>query len=277
MRHGLAAAALAALAVALPAPAAAQPDAEAVVRNAMRVLAESHPPQVEDYTLDLVYRDVRMPVYVRRDGDEWEVLTPEESPLGDFASMAVFWPELAVMADEESDDGDEMDDVEYLRREVVEGRDAHVVTADLGEDLPADGVESVELFIDARTHQVLRIHMTGILPEDAVEEFGDGEGRMDFNLDMLDHQEAEGLVVPGRLRLRMTMELPEMDASERAQMRIGIAMARTQLENSDEPEAKEMLMMIDLFSAILTGDEMDLDMRVEDLQVNSGPPSWIDG
>jgi len=276
MRHGLAAAALAALAVALPSPAAAQPDVEEVVRNLTRVMAESHPPQVEDYTLTLVYRDARMPVYVRRDGDEWEVLTPEDAPLAEFASMAVFWPELSGIAGEEGEE--ELDDVEYLRRDEVEGRPAHVLTAELGGDLPAEDmeVEAAEIFVDARTYHLLRMHLAGNMPEDAMEELGSGGGRMEFTLDMLDHRETEGLVIPSRVRLRMTMELPEMEASERAQMRMGIAMARTQLENSDEPEAKEMLLMIDLFAAILTGDEMDLDMRVEDVEVNSGPPSWID-
>jgi hypothetical protein len=277
MRHGFAAAALAALAVALPAPAAAQPETAEIVRNLARVMAESHPPQVEDYTLTLVYREMRMPVYVRREGDEWEVSTPEDAPLGDFASMAVFWPELATIAAE--DGSAELDEARYLRRDQVEGRETHVLTADLNGDGRSEDIEAAEIFVDARTHQVLRMHVAGTLPPDSDDGEGFGGiagGRMELTIDMLDHHETDGLVIPGRVRLRMRMEMPEMEASERAQMRMGIALARAELENSDEPEAREMLAMIDLFASILTGEEMDIPMTVEDVRVNTGAPEWMD-
>jgi hypothetical protein len=76
MRASFAAAALATLTFAAPAPAAAQPDAAQVLTEAFRVMAASHPPEVRDYTMTLRFRTMELPVYVQRDGDEWEVSTP---------------------------------------------------------------------------------------------------------------------------------------------------------------------------------------------------------
>lgn len=270
MRFPFAAAALAALAFAVP--AAAQPQAGQVLRDALRVLGENHPQQVEDYTLTLNVRGVRMPVYVVREGDEWEVVTPEDAALADFATMAVLWPEFASAGAIPEDD-DSADGAVYVRGDEVEGRAAHVITADWG--LESDGLDSALIYIDARTHQVVRIHMAGMMEDDEGEGFGAATGEMAATLDMLDHQETDGLVVPRRLRVRMSMEL-EMDDSERAQARVGIAMARAQMQGSKEPEAREMLVMLDLFSSVLAGEEMDIPITVEDVRVNSGPPAWVD-
>jgi hypothetical protein len=274
MRASFAAAVLATLTLA--APAAAQPDAAQVLAQAFRVLAASHPPQVQDYTMTLRYQSIELSVYVQREGDEWEVSTPEDAPLGDFAGMAVLWPEFAGVAGDADEEG-VLEDAVYVRADQVEGRATHVLTAELGTELESDGLDSVLVYVDASTHHVLRMHLAGVMNEAMGDDFGAAAGgRVEFTLDMLDHRATDGLVVPGRVRVRMRMEMPQMEESERSQARMGIAMARSQLQNSDDPEAKEMLVMMDLFAAILNGDEMDIPMTVEEVRVNSGPPEWVE-
>jgi hypothetical protein len=48
------------------------------------------------------------------------------------------------------------------------------------------------------------------------------------------------------------------------------------MQGSDDPEAREMLAMMELFSTLLSGGELDLPMAVEDVVVNAGPPAWLD-
>jgi hypothetical protein len=197
-------------------------------------------------------------------------------PLADFAEMAVLWPQFAG-AGGAGEDG-LLDEAIYVRGDQVEGHDTHVLTAELGTDLESEGLDSVLVYVDASTHHVLRIHLAGVMEEAMGEDLGAvSGGRMEFTLDLLDHRATDGLVVPGRVRVRMRMEMPEMEESERSQARMGIAMARSQLQNSDDPEAREMLAMMDLFAAILEGEEMDLPMTVEDVRVNAGPPEWYEG
>lgn len=41
-------------------------------------------------------------------------------------------------------------------------------------------------------------------------------------------------------------------------MTMGIAMLRAQMQGSDDPEAREMLAMMEMFSAMLEGGELDI-------------------
>lgn len=273
MRAGFAAAALAVLVIA--APAAAQPSGPEVLRSAVEALARSHGPEVRDYAFTLVYNDVRMPVFVQRGDEEWTVHTPEgdESPMGSLMSMAVMWPAF-VPVDEEPVDVEELQEARYLRTEQVGGRSAHVVTAEFGDDLAMEGLDSAYVYVDAENGSLLRILAAGSMPEES-EEFAGGAMRL--TADMLDHRETDGVVVPRRLHVRMDLEAPEMSGMERAQMTMGMTVLRAQLQGSDDPEAREMLAMLELLSAMLAGEGMELPMTVEELVVNAGPPAWLDG
>jgi hypothetical protein len=269
MRAGFAAAALATLVLA--APAAAQPSSTEVMRNALEALNRSHGPGVRDYTFTLVHDGVRTPVYVERGDEEWMVHTSEDSPMGSLMSMAVVWP--TFLGDGEVPDPEEMGATQYLREERLGGRRVHVITTESAPALEAEGVDSVHLYVDVENHHILRMFVAGAMPEEGGAFAG---GDMRLTVDMRDHRETDGVVLPGRLQVRMALQLPEMGAMERAQMTMGLTVLRAQMQGSDEPEAREMLVMLDQFSAVLAGEELDIPMTVEDVVVNAGPPAWLE-
>jgi hypothetical protein len=268
MRAGLAAATLAALTLA--APAAAQPSGGEVLRGAIETLNRSHGPAVNDYAFTLVHNDVRTPVYVERGDEGWEVHGPEESVMGDLMGMAVLWPQFLAGSDsEEAFEG--ADAARYAGSEQVEGRRAHVVSIAVGEDFEMENVDSVTAYVDAQDRNLLRIAVAGSMPEGGSPVGGD----MRLSVDMLEHRETEGVVLPRRLRVRMTLQM-DMDPAERAQMTLGVAALQMQLQGSSDPEAQEMLAAMQLFSSLLSGDGMDLPMTVEDVVVNGGRPQWLE-
>jgi hypothetical protein len=269
MRAALTVAALAVLTLA-PA-AAAQPSGGDVLRGAVETLNRSHGPAVNDYAFTLVHEDVRTPVYVERGEEDWTVHGPEDSMMGDFMVMAVVWPQLMAVSPS-ADEYEGLQAARYAGAERVEGRRAHVVAIPAGEEFGMGNVDSLTLFVDARNRHLLRVRVAGSMPQGGSPVGGD----MRLGVDMLDHRETDGVVVPRRLRVRMTLMMPEMDADERAQMMMGIGAMQARLQESDEPEAKEMLAAIQLFSALVSGGEMDLPMTVEDVVVNGGRPRWLD-
>ncbi len=270
MRAGLAAAALATLVLA--APAAAQPNATEVLRGAVQAINRSHGPQVQDYAFIMVHGATRTPVYVERGDEEWMVHASEESPMGSLMSMAVVWPTFADVADEPEALTGEMESARYVRSERVEGRTAHVISAEPGEDAMARA-DSAVMYIDAENSRLLRMYVVGEMPAEGGQFAG---GDMRLTVDMLDHQETDGVVVPRRVRVRMLIAMPEMSADDRAQMNLSIAAVRAQLQGSTDPEEQGLLAVVEMFARMLEGGELDLPMTIEDVVVNAGPPAWLD-
>lgn len=157
---------LAAAALCVAAPMAAQqPDPQSIALGAMeQILANQG--DVRDYTVTLVHGPVRMPAYVRRDGDEWTVQGPPDHPMADLLTIAVQWPNMAseVLQGEEDETGPD-EEARYLGIEEVGGRRAHVVWAgfeDDTEDLP----DTMRLYVDVETRQMLRIAMSARMDEE---------------------------------------------------------------------------------------------------------------
>lgn len=274
MRKILSAAALAVLALA--APAAAQPEGPALMRQARERLVANAPEQVRDYTLTLVHENQRTPVYVSRQGTEWEVQLPE-SPLGEFLAMAVFWPEFTPSGDD--DDGmSELDDAVYLRQETVEGRRVHLVTIPVEAALREQGLDSTMFYVDAQNRQLVRVSVLAPVPDDesgGMAGFGGG-AQMAITIDAGDYRETDGLTVPRNVRVRLRVRGPNMDREALQMMRDQMAAALDELASSTEPEAAEMLSMLRTFTSVLSEEGLDQRVTIEDVVVNPGPPAWLD-
>jgi hypothetical protein len=270
MRAGLAASVLATLVLA--APAAAQPNATEVLRAAVQSINRSHGPQVQGYAFTMVHGATRTPVYVERGEEEWMVHASEESPLGSLMSMAVVWPAFANAAGEAGEITGEMKSARYVRSDRVEGRTAHVVSSEPGE-APMARADSAEMYIDAENSRLLRMYVAGEMPAEGGRFAG---GDMRLTVDMLDHQETDGVVVPRRVRMRMRMDMPDMSDGDRAEMSMSLTAIRAQLQGSTDPEEQDLLDVMEMFARMLEGGELDLPMTIEDVVVNAGPPAWLD-
>lgn len=273
MRSALAAAVLLPALLAA-APAGAQPSADDVLRNAVDAAGRMHASGVRDYALTLVLHGIRTPVYVERGADEWEVHTPAESPLGEFVAATVLWPLLAPAGDQAAGAADAASDfggTRYLRDQAVDGRATHVIAA-ASDELQVAGLDSLALFVDAENGRVLRMEAAGLAPDDG----GDIRlGEMWVGVDMLDHQATDGVLVPRRVHARMRMALPELGPAERRAMAEQVQAMLPALRQSREPGAREMLVLVKVFSELLETGELDMPMTVEKVVVNTGPPAWL--
>lgn len=254
----------------LAAPAAAQPDAPALLNAAIDHLA-ADVTEVESYTFTLASGDdVRIPVYVHRTGQSWEV-RHGPTALGDLATMAVFWPTLL---DPSVSLG--LDDARYLRRETVEGRAVHVINAALGADRGME-VDSVRVLLDAGTQRIVRLVIAAPVPENGGNAvFGKGAG-MDIIVDAGAQRETDGLSLPEWVRVRMRLDAPNLAAGEHAAMVEQFRQAQTQLRASRDPAAPDMLATVGVYLQLLSPEGMDVRMRVEDVAVNPGRPAWLTG
>lgn len=282
MRFGVAAAALAALTLA--APAAAQENAVEVLRGVLEQLAENTE-GVDDYTLTLRAGELRSSVYVFRDGDEWEVASPDDEEMSELLQTVVVWPMFGDMAGQFPDpdevteeDMEELEGVFSLASETLEGRRAHALYLNLrefvdegDEDLP----DSMRIFVDPQTRQILRMHVAGMVADMGEFAPGGGGGDVEVTMDFRDYRETEGLTVPHRLRMDMRMDLGLTD-EQRLMMQAGIQAARAEMEADDSEEGRQAAAFIDMFISLLTEGRMAMDVEVEDVQVNTGPPSWYD-
>jgi hypothetical protein len=280
MRYGVAAAALAALTLA--APAAAQPNVVDVMRGVVRQLA-ANTEDVEDYTLTLRSGELSTSVYVYRDGDEWQVASPDDDPVGDMLEGLVVWPKFSDIDAGFPDEGEvseedlaEFANVFNLSSETLEGRPAHVIFLHLAEILAEDSEmpDSVRMFVDPASNQILRVHVAGVVAD--MGEMAPGGGAMEVTMDFRDYQRTEGLTVPRQMRmdLRMEMEIPD---EQRAMIQMSLMAARAQMAQDDSEESRRMAALMDLFGGMLTEGHMAMDVAVEDVQVNTGPPSWFEG
>lgn len=282
MRFRLAAAALAALVFAVPAPAQPGPALE-VVRGVMQRLAVNAE-GVENYTLTLRSGVLSTDVYVYRDGDEWEVAAPDDDPLGGMLKTLVVWPSFGALSPQlldsaavSAEDLAELGDAFALTRETVDGRPADVLMARLSALADEDDSEmpdSLRMFVDPETRQILRVHVAG--SAEAMGEIASSGGTMEATMDFGDYRETEGLTVPHTLRMAVEVDL-ELDDEERAGMAAGLEAARAQMAGFDTPRAPQANALIELFIGLLTEGRMEIPVTVEHVRVNAGPPAWFQG
>lgn len=259
-------AAVAALCIA--APAAAQPDAAAILSGAADRMA-ANLTEVESYGFTLVHQQVRTPVYVHRLGQSWQVRMPE-TQLKDLLGMAVFWPSLMDPVT-----GAFMGQAEYLRQERLDGRPAHVLSGAMGAEAVVE-VDSALLFVDAETEQIVRVVSATGLPEgDGSEMYGAG-AKMIITLDASGHRETDGLLLPGQVRVRMRLEAPALTAPVRQVILEQVAAARKEIGDSTDPGDLATLAVMNNYAQLFSPGGMDARLSVEDVVVNPGPPDWLD-
>jgi len=278
MRLRLAVATLAA--VTLSTPAMAQPGAFEVMRGMIERLA-ANSEGIEDYTLTLRSGPIQANVYVYRDGDEWEVASEGDEQFGDMLEGLVVWPTFHEMEgdflaeDPTAEDLARIEELVVLSTETLNGRPADVVFVRMsGLNLESEMPDSFRIYLDRESRQILRVHVAGRAEE--VAEIASGGGEMDVRVDFDDYRETDGLTVPHLLRMAMDVDL-DLSDDERAITKSGIAAARAGLKEDDSEEARQAAVLIDLFLGLLNEGRMELSATVEDVRVNTGPPSWFDG
>lgn len=279
MRAGLFAAALAALALAAPAPAQTpdQIEAEQFAELVSQRLQQNHG-DVRDYSFTLAWGDVRVPIWVHQDDGEWMVEAPSDSPVGELLSAAVLWPAFQSFDKESGEEADEEWGSDWnfrMDRETVDGRAVRVLAVwwtgeeGLAEEMP----DSFRLHVDEATSQISRVYFQGAMDEEDTEEFG-GRGHLQATLIMDDYQTTDGLTLPRTLHMTMRMEL-DLDSKERQSLREDLEAAREALAGQESPEAQEMSRMLDLFGGMMMGEGAAIPLQVEEVRVNPGRPSWL--
>jgi hypothetical protein len=262
--------AAAVLALGTAAPAAAQLDADSIALGAIQQLTANHG-EVRDYTLLLAYGPVRVPIYVHQSGGAWQVAAPPEPALAEMMSAAVIWPAmLSEMTGKAEGDMDAADlstaSAGYLGTETVGGRRAHVLFARFdGAELP----DSVNMYVDVETRQMLRLDVRGALPE---ADLAGSDVRM--SLELGDYRERNGLTLPMRLRLRMEGDLG-FSPKERQSMREDLPDARARAEAMEGSDREQGLATVALFEGLLLHGVMDMELTVEEVRVNAGAPRWM--
>lgn len=263
-------AAAAALCAAAPA-AAQQPDADSIAMGAIEQITANHG-DVRDYTLVLAHGAVRAPVYVHRRGGEWRVEAPSDPPLAEMLSAAVIWPVMLSEMTGKTED-DKVEDLSqasggYLGTETVGGRRAHVLFARFDGDgeLP----DSIGMYVDVETRQLLRLDATGVTPEGALP----GGGDLRMSIDLAGYAEHDGLTIPMRMRVRMQGDIG-LSSKERQKMREELPEVRARLQAMEGAEREQGLATLALFEGLLLGGELDMEVTVAEVRVNSGPPRWM--
>ena len=269
---------VAAAALWLAAPAGAQPDPEVLAEAAFeRMFANQG--SADNYTLVLRHDDIRVPVYVYRDEEGWSTAVPRGTDLVDLLSWGVIWPDMLNDAEEDDELDQGGEDVSYLGTEEVDGREAHVlrVVFSGGED----GLDSMHLYLDAESSQLLRMTTFGPADDPGGELAGDGS-TMQVLLDFGDYTATDGVVVPRKMRVRMRIEA-ELSPEERQEFREELDQALAELEAEQSPETDEERMLMDevrmlmeAYARLALEGEMDLPVTVEEVHVNSGPPEWLE-
>lgn len=263
---------LALAALSLAAPAAAQPDPAQILAGAVEQLA-ANAGGAEDYTLVVAQGDDRAEVFVHRRNGTWEVETQETSFRATLLGMGVVWPaisnpgELAILPENAHA-------LRYLGTEAVDGRTAHVVSGIFGSEPPAEQPDTSLIYVDAETRQVLRMHFAGQAAPGADGMMPDGPEKMSLTIALADYRETDGVTAPRRLQLSLRMEMEEMDAEEIADMRKELAELR-EMEGMDSPEMREFLEVMEFFGQLMLTGRLDLDVAVEEVRVNTGPPAWV--
>lgn len=259
--------ALAAAALLLSTPAAAQPDAGRIMQGALEQLSRNVPDEVRDYTLTIRSGSMQSELYVYRSGDGWTTEIPYDGGVADMFLEMVIWPKLSTARRQD------LADARYVGADSLEGRAVHVL------DAPVPGVslmemvtaDSARIHVDAETRQVLRVAMSADIEPS---EGADG-GHLELAVTFGGYETADGVTLPRRMHLhyRIQVNMPE---ARRAEMRQEMEALLAQAPADTSDEDVEARTMIEIMLRMLKGEPVDLSAVVEEVRVNSGPPRWSD-
>jgi hypothetical protein len=255
------------------APAAAQPDPAQILTGAVEQLGRNNG-SVRDYTLLLTSAGDSTWVYVHQEEDAWEVDTRDGPVLSEMLGGAVIWPRLSN-PDEMAIDPDELGNARYVGTETVDGRRAHVISARWGEETGQEPDTSL-IYIDTETRQILRMYLSGTMEEGPGVIPMEGPQRMVAVIEMGDYRETDGLVIPRRVRFGIRLDLADVSDEEQQEMQAELNELRQEMQGEDAAQFREFLEMMELFGRLLVEGKLDFDVRIAQVQVNSGPPAWLE-
>jgi hypothetical protein len=269
--------AVAAAALTLAVPAAAQPDPEQLLGDAYERAHQNISAEVQDYTLTVAAGPFRREVYVSRNGGSMYVHGLDERGMGAFLLEMVQYPRIGTAYyPEEGVDQTRLAGVEHLGTDTVDGRPVHVLMA------PALGVswnvsdmpDSTRMYVDAQTRQVLRLAVAGTEePSGRVGPISKGR-RTDVSVTYSDYRETDGVTLPRRMRMEMRMRL-DVDDAERQALRTQGSDVLTELEAQGGDGAASGAEMIRQLLRMIDGETMVVDAVVEEVRVNAGKPDWV--
>ncbi|HST62014.1 MAG TPA: hypothetical protein VLK84_25155 [Longimicrobium sp.] len=268
------AAVAAAAVLVLAAPAAAQPEPSALVRDVLERAHQNAPAGVDDYLVTLVSGPARVQLYLARHGDEWEVVEERDAPLADLFEGMLIWPKLAEQfraGMTAADVAAAQPGTRDLGVETAGGRAAHGVAMRIPgltmESMPMP--DSAHVWVDAETRQVLRV----VASADMDPSYGGvmrRGGHVDMELHFDGYESFNGVTLPRRWRIVTRMQANLTDA-ERQEMRDQV---QGLMGSGTAEEEAQNRMLVDLMRQMLDGEPMDVTATVEDVQVNPGRPEW---
>lgn len=273
MRLALAAA-LAALAFAVP--AAAQPDPARILVGALERTARNVPEEVDDYTMALSWGGLEMDVYVAREHGQFYSMGENQFGVAGLLVATLLWPRLAMVYEPKMDARHRaILGVRYLRADSVDGRPVHVLLAP-GLDVPwelIDAPDSVVVFVDTETRQFLHLAVAGTTAPQAEGPLMNG-GRVQAAFTFGDYRETDGVTVPRRVRMEMRIqtELSEENSKElREEVHAVMVMAREE----DPEHAEQQVEAIRGVMRMVRGEPWVLESTIGDVRVNTGLPDWV--
>jgi hypothetical protein len=256
------------LALTLPSPAAAQPDAGQIMQGAFEQLLRNVPDEVRDYTLAIRSGSLRSELYVYRSEDGWTTEIPYDGGVADMFLEMVIWPDLSTAQRQD------LADLRYLGQDSVEGRAVHVLAgpvAGLDELYGVEMTDSARVHVDAETRQVLRVAKSTDIEssEGLLAEGGHAELALTFG----GYETADGVTLPRRMHMhfRLQVNVPEAARAE-ARRDIEAMLAEAGTDTSDE--ATEGRTMLEIMLRLMKGEPVEVPAVVEEVRVNSGPPRW---
>jgi hypothetical protein len=274
MRLPIAVAAVAALALAVP--AAAQPDPARLLGEAYERAHRNVGTEVRDYTLTVAAGAFRSQVYLSRNEESMSVQGQDPFGMGAFiVEMIQFIPSSPEYPLEMDAEDSQLAGVEYLGTDTVDGRPVHVLMAP-GLEVrwgPGDTPDSTRVYVDAQTRQVLRVAAAGAHePNDDAGPMSRG-GHTAISITYSDYRETDGVTVPRRMRLEMRQRL-ELDEAERQDVRTQANAQLVEVQAEGGEGAASGAELIRHMLRIIEGEAVVIDAIVEEVRVNAGRPEW---
>lgn len=269
--------AVAAAALTLALPAAAQPDPEQLLNDAYEQAYLNIPEEVRDYTMSVAAGAFPTRIYVLREEITMDVQGQDERSMGAFVREMVQYPHIAT-AYRPGGWGvgyARTAGAEYLGTDTVDGRPVHVLMVP-GLEVHwnvADMPDSTRVYVDAQTRQILRLAVSGTRePGRGVGPTSKG-GRTDLVVTYADYRETDGVTVPRRMRLEMRIRV-DVDDAERQELRAESNAAILEVEAQGGERAASDAEIIRRLLRMMDGETMVIDAVVEEVRVNGGKPDW---
>jgi hypothetical protein len=271
-------------ALALAAPAAAQPDPAQILLGALERARENVPAGTENYLMTLTFGPARPQLYAYREADGWKTEEEDDAPLGDMFHGMVIWPRLAASVPPGATAADvaaAYPGLRYVGTDTVEGRTAHVLMMEVPgltlENRPMPGPARVS--IDAETRQVLRIAASQDLGPDEYDPLLADGGHEEMAMTFGGYESVNGVTLPRRWGMHVRMRM-NLSAEQLAPHRDEMTQLLGEIDQmgSDPPiEIQQTRMLIEMGLAMLNGEPLDVAGVLEDVQMNAGPPAWFSG